>query len=988
MASKVVNKKAAKEVREFIRSLVAERKNKNREKGKRKAGFARSLALANTTEATTAGQEELGKVRFFKATVDNKKGRAILDVSPVPVEVCTPYGWVEIKELYNVEEICGKCLEEMTDEEKSAYEEYVDLCNTFSNRHLQAQVILETTDVSNVEVKGKDNLPAVLEAIEQHENIPFSREFVWVDGAKDTKGVIILPYDDYSDVFVVSDPDEEGKVEITFVQSKEETGGVRPYYEKKDGKTYIYVDHFSGGGGTQSDPYIVSNETDLNNVRNNLGAWYVQDQDIVMGSFQTGTGFEPIGTSAAPFTGVYDGQGFYIKSLYMNQNRNDVGLFGYTRSATIRNLRLIDPNIIGQQQTVGAIVGFGYNTQIQNCNVIGGSVEGWGGYVGGLVGQLYTYSIYAGRSDLYYCYNHKCHVKTRGNVAGGLVGRVYWTNLGVSVNHCYSNGKVEDITVAKDRVNLGGLIGANNDASGSNVYDSFWDMEKSTKQTSAGGTGKSTAEMKLKSTYENWDFQLYWHLSDDYNDGYPEHRQFIRYRHGKGTQAEPFIITNEFELSQMRWWRKSHFKFEDDVKMIEHQTGAGFYPIGFDLTGKEQYFSGVVDGAGRCVANLFMYRPNDYYVSLFGKTYGATIKNLDVIDCDITGGNHTAGLVGYAEKTYVTNCHVDTFNACRITSKANHGAGMVGYAATDSIFEDCSVNCVVAGVSYVGMFVGGIYNNAIVRRCYAAGRGENTGSYLGGFVGFSDNSTTVIEDCYTVAELNGTSVGAFAGYYQHGSIRRCLALNSKVYASNGLSGFLNGRYGGGNTPFSDNYYDKELLKGASSSYGAVGKTSAEMKHPFTYATPPWDFTDVWILDSKYNNGYPALRRLLPMDLPILGFRNEFGKYYTDNAGQILRYLDFGTLIASQTSVPKAVWLQNNADFHVTDMKVWVDPATVAAGMKVELSISETPFIGSNEITFSGTYSKGSAAKFFVRISSDISVKTGGTFDLRAKASPV
>ncbi|WP_149094579.1 filamentous hemagglutinin [Paenibacillus terrae] len=922
-------------------------------------------------------------IRNYTIEVDNINKKSVFSIYPYPVEVLTPNGWENIREEF--EELQGKKLNgnyTLTPDEEQMYQEYKQLADSFYENKIASTIILDTVDPTGIDIVGRDRVQHVLDA-ETREQIPFGREFAYVHGASHLSGTIILPYDDYSDVYVVSDADEDGIAELTYVKTKEETDGVRPYYEKVDGQTYIYVDHFSGGGGTQADPYIVSTEQDLDDVRKKPGAWYMQDRDIVMGSFQSGEGFTPIGNGSTSlmFTGVYDGNGYSIKSLYMNQDRNYVGLFGYTRLATIRNVRLIDPSITNKKGYTGALIGCAYNTLIYNCNVISGVVEGQNGYVGGLIGYFYQDNgSYSGSSIINYSYNYKCNVRSAGNIAGGFIGDVTRQSGGLSIAYCYSTGTVEDITLARERSNIGGFIGSSNIAAA--ITNCYWDIETSGIPTSAAGVGKSTSELKTASTFVNWDFAIYWYMSQDYNGGYPEHRQFIRYQSGIGTKEDPFIILTEFDLSQMRWFRnESYFKFEDDIKMTEFQAEDGFYPIGFNLVGKESYFKGYVDGGGRCVANLFIYRPNDSFVSLFGYMMGGWIKNLDIIDCNVTGFHYTSALAGQVSKSTISNCHVDTFSYCKVTSTGSHGAGLVGQITTDGILEDCSVNVTVVGVSYTGVFAGYLTGNGIIRRCYASGKGESTGDYLGGFLGYGISSS-IVEDCCTVAELNGKTVGGFGGNTATLTIRRCLALG-KAFASSTWSGFI---YTGSGV-FSDNYFDKELYKNASST-GGSGLTTREMKYRGTYSNTAWNFDDIWIMDPKYNDGYPALRKLLPLDLPLLGFRNEFGKYYTDNAGERLRYLEFGTLVASQTSSPKPVWLQNNADFPVNQLKTWVDSATVAKGMEIDLSMSDTPFLPAQELAFNGILARGSAEKLYVRIKSDIAVKTGGTFDLRAKASPM
>jgi hypothetical protein len=53
------------------------------------------------------------------------------------------------------------------------------------------------------------------------------------------------------------------------------------------------------------------------------------------------------------------------------------------------------------------------------------------------------------------------------------------------------------------------------------VTASFWDIDTSGQLTSAGGTGKTTAEMKTKSTFTDagWDFVEIWDIGE--NQTYP-----------------------------------------------------------------------------------------------------------------------------------------------------------------------------------------------------------------------------------------------------------------------------------------------------------------------------------------------------------------------------------------------------------------------------------------------------------------------------------
>jgi len=87
----------------------------------------------------------------------------------------------------------------------------------------------------------------------------------------------------------------------------------------------------------------------------------------------------------------------------------------------------------------------------------------------------------------------------RGNSSvGGLVGRIV---EGGSISNSYSTGAV---TGNRD---VGGLLGLNMRDAG--IVSGFWDVETSGQPTSAGGIGKTTAEMQTATTFleAGWDFE-------------------------------------------------------------------------------------------------------------------------------------------------------------------------------------------------------------------------------------------------------------------------------------------------------------------------------------------------------------------------------------------------------------------------------------------------------------------------------------------------
>jgi filamentous hemagglutinin family protein len=101
--------------------------------------------------------------------------------------------------------------------------------------------------------------------------------------------------------------------------------------------------------------------TDLQGINNNLSGHYALGNNIDASATDTwnaGAGFMPIGTSAAPFTGTFEGLGHTISDLTIDRpTTSDVGLIGKSgKAAVIRDVGLIGGSVSGSGY-VGALVG-------------------------------------------------------------------------------------------------------------------------------------------------------------------------------------------------------------------------------------------------------------------------------------------------------------------------------------------------------------------------------------------------------------------------------------------------------------------------------------------------------------------------------------------------------------------------------------------------------------------------------------------------------
>ncbi|HUV65009.1 MAG TPA: GLUG motif-containing protein [Sedimentisphaerales bacterium] len=254
------------------------------------------------------------------------------------------------------------------------------------------------------------------------------------------------------------------------------------------------------------------------------------------------------------FTGVFDGGGHTISHLTI-QGGNYLGLFGQIEApAEVRYLALGDVNVVGRGDDIGSLAGSNTGMVIR-CSSTGAvkGVDHVGGLVGnnaisrygqpdipGTIAQCFSTAVVSGTynvgglvGDNPSLTGHIACSYSDGRVSGdsavgGFVGR-----NGGYVTECYSRGSATGVSC------VGGLVGSNTgfyvaedwngdvttcystgsvtcaDIGGGLVGESyagveacFWDTQISGQTTSAGGTGKTTAEMQTAKTFldAGWDF--------------------------------------------------------------------------------------------------------------------------------------------------------------------------------------------------------------------------------------------------------------------------------------------------------------------------------------------------------------------------------------------------------------------------------------------------------------------------------------------------
>ncbi len=309
----------------------------------------------------------------------------------------------------------------------------------------------------------------------------------------------------------------------------------------------------NGASGTEAKPYIINEASDFAwIIANGRYSYSLQTADIDL----TGVTWEPIGASnATPFNGTYNGNGYTISNMTLNDGTlSYMGMFGYTSNATIKNITLSNVSFTGgqvaDQAAIGAIVGMADGTTlVERCNVVGTSTitgatnDTAGGVVGSNGGTIRFCSsnatIVSGNFDsgskpfaggiagsnwgvISNSYNLGSVSTGTGNAAGGIAGFGYSN----TITNCYSIG-----TISVGAGSQGGAI-VGNIADASNMSGNYFLtgaaengiglLDTVSGASNLGTTSDTSTNLKIQGIYSGWNFAgNTWAIQPGVNNDYP-----------------------------------------------------------------------------------------------------------------------------------------------------------------------------------------------------------------------------------------------------------------------------------------------------------------------------------------------------------------------------------------------------------------------------------------------------------------------------------
>ncbi|MHC4572658.1 MAG: GLUG motif-containing protein [Planctomycetota bacterium] len=485
------------------------------------------------------------------------------------------------------------------------------------------------------------------------------------------------------------------------------------------------------------------------------------------------------------------------------------------RRATINNS--YSRSVVFGDYATGGLVGQNYtysSGEIVICNCFSGAIVSGHNAVGGLIGKNDGQNVVVS------------HSYSAGDVSGDkLVGGLVGDNYLSGVSNCYSLSNVSgtskvggligsnavdtgyvsrnySIGLVLGDVSVGGLVGYNNSLD--TLHDSFWDVGSSGQKGSAGGTGKTSEEMRDLNTFleAGWDFVGEYENgpSDDWAEpeegGYPilwwqlsPPPPLPVFSGGSGEANEPYLISTPSDLNKIGHNPRlmgAHFQLVHDINVANTDVfviGSWLFP-----------FRGGFDGDGYSVSNLKYDSSNSDYAGLFRYVDGpnSQIRNLGLIDPNIVAGEtlYVGSLVGNLQNGTVHNCWAQGGNVfgryyvggligqnCQgrvhlgryegeVLGLSNNIGGLVGSNAGD--ISNSSSSRTVSGDNNVGGLAG--WNTGHIHASSWSGEVYGKNRRVGGLVGCNGGDISASSSSGSVSGVE--TVGGLAGL-SNGSVWNC-----------------------------------------------------------------------------------------------------------------------------------------------------------------------------------------------------------------------
>jgi hypothetical protein len=590
-----------------------------------------------------------------------------------------------------------------------------------------------------------------------------------------------------------------------------------------------------------------------------------------MASCKNENKWQPIGSAAAPFLGIFDGGVYVVRGVCVDESEDYQGLFGYVGvRGVIKRVRVAESYIKGNSFVgglagsdsgriedcystatvvgsgynvgglvgfkkgsvvnsyatgdvtgagrVGGLIGFGVNDSIKNSNATG-AVSGDGDYAGGLVGRDSGKALILNS-------HAKGSVKGYGNYVGGLSGG----STAVIMN-CYARGDV----LGNDSV--GGLVGIKIGSSIKNSYASG----KVGKAGAGAAVGGLVGHLRLASiTYGYYRSDAV----DEVGQGIPKSTD----------DMQKAAFTDMLNIAA--------YAMKDGGANRWIYSNGNFPTISGEQVTDEDFAACFAGGNGKEGAPFLLKDAQHLenvamYVNCNGKNKGMYFKMLNDIYLNDTAdwrGWGNAKPDSVTEWTTIGQQPSDTteprvyfsgsfdgdgfvvggvyINKDSDTTNAGRYQGLFGCVGVGGVVKNVGVVAsYVNGYCYVGALAGS--NEGKIRKCFSKANvsavgGINGAGGVGGLVGINDKDS--ITSSYAMGNVSGVinMAGGLVGWNRGvGKITYCYATGDVAIIGDDVGGLVGRNEGGGaSVSIRDSYAAGSVLASVADIVGANGVASS------------------------------------------------------------------------------------------------------------------------------------------------------------------
>ena len=586
---------------------------------------------------------------------------------------------------------------------------------------------------------------------------------------------------------------------------------------------------FSGtGAGTENDAFQITTCTQLQEMQDDLDAYYELAEDIDCSAssgwnWAAGAGLRPVGgmfggpptpagatqdtgvttITGAPaysFQGNLDGQNYTISDLYIESGVPYSGLFGVTNGATIQNLNIDSStnNNSSSTQELALLVGYAKDTTISNCN-ISGVVTTPQGYNGLIVGHLDEDSSITDSTATF-----------NSQIAGGTF----------------------------NFAGLAGYISNNTSIDNSSVSGTLTTAAGDTSYSIACLVGAAGSDSDVLTTASITDSHSDCTINNPGNSSY-NIGGLVGYTRGALAVSDSYFEGSINDTGSAN----STYGVASIIGVANGATIENSYSTGSISLKDDGYSVGGLVGQATATSISSSYFTGSISLDTYYSWIGGLVGRADT-SSSITDSYSTATITGTDDNTYIGGL-----------------AGQLNASSVTSSYSTGNIN-LATYATFLGGLVGQTISNSDISKSYYKGNivATDDATFLGGLIGQHNNSS--IDNSYVNASLTAGATTTFWG----GGIGRILdSTVTNSYASTTISlgsgetngGGLLGAFDGSDSSsiFSSSYWD-QTKSGVGSSAAGTAYTTAQMKIQNNFTG--WDFDNIWAVDSGTNDGYPFI----------------------------------------------------------------------------------------------------------------------------------